>query len=618
MGLLKRILGSDLSPEGGAFIRREIADRRLPLAGFFLLSLVAASLEMMGLGLVFPLLLIVVDPANIDRVPMLGTFIDALGVGRGRTLSLLLIGLIGVIMVSKNAYMLFFNWLQMRTLARWKTDLSRRMMRLYLFSDYSVHLAKSTSEIIRNVSLSAAVYDQFVAGLLAVFANGLLMVGLVVVLTFVLPPETLVSLVIIGAAAYGLYSIMRGAFERIGRQENEIYQRRQSVLLQAIGMIKETKLRAKENFFLDAFVEIERFSFSRQARFNFLAIIPPLVVEGAIIVAILCIISYILFFSAHQNTGVAILGLLAATLFRLTPVINRLMSSLQLINRSRNSVDILGKEFSLLEQQVFQPDVEPEALSFNRDIAIENVEYTYPGGSKPAVRGMSLSIEKGEVIGITGTSGAGKSTLAALLMGLVPPQMGQILIDDHPLDTQSSIRAWQRHLGFVPQGVFLIEDTIAANIAFGETHETRDEARMWDALEVVQLRDFVESQPDRLNHFLGEQGSRLSGGQRQRIGIARVLYQDPDVLVFDEATSALDNAVERAFSDELMRLRRGRTLIIIAHRLTTLRDCDRIIMLDDGKVLDSAPFDELHERCAPFRRLVELTQLKLKEQGDAP
>lgn len=614
MGVMKRLMGSRLSPEGGVFIRRELRHHRLPLVGFFMLSLVAATLEMVGLGLVFPLLLIVVDPANIDRVPMLGEVIDSLGVGRGQTLSLLLIALIGAIMVSKNAYMLFFNWLQLRTLAHWKTDLSRRMMRIYLFSDYSVHLAKSTSEIIRNVSLSAAIYDQFVAGVLAVFVNSLLMVGLVTVLIFVLPPETLVSLIIIGGAAYGLYAIMGGAFEKIGRQENEIYQRRQSVLLQAIGMIKETKLRAKEHFFLDAFVDIERFSFSRQARFNFLAIIPPLVVEGAIIVAILAIISYILFFSAHQDTGIAILGLLAATLFRLTPIINRLMSSLQLITRSRDSVEILGREFALLETQIFQPAIEPEALSFSDKIEFAGVDYAYPGSKALAVKGMSFSITKGEVIGITGTSGAGKSTLAALLMGLVTPRVGHILIDGQPLNTRPSVRAWQKHIGFVPQGIFLIEDTIAGNIAFGEEPSAIDHQRIWDALDVVQLRAFVEGLPDRLDHFLGEQGSRLSGGQRQRIGIARVLYQNPDVLVFDEATSALDNAIERAFSDELMRLRRGRTLIIIAHRLTTLRDCDRIIMLDAGHVLDSGPFDELHDRCAPFRRLVELTQLKLKEQ----
>jgi ATP-binding cassette subfamily C protein len=214
------------------------------------------------------------------------------------------------------------------------------------------------------------------------------------------------------------------------------------------------------------------------------------------------------------------------------------------------------------------------------------------------------------MIGITGPSGAGKSTLAALLMGLVPPVEGRIRVDDTPLDTPARLRAWYKHIGFVPQSVFLIEDSIARNIAFGSRPEEIDEEHVWRVLEIVQMRDFVESLPNGIHEFVGEDGSRLSGGQRQRLGIARVLYDDPEILVFDEATSSLDAAIERAFSESLMQVRKTRTLIMIAHRLSTLRDCDRIVMLDKGTVLDIAPFGELRDRCPAFRNLVELSSLE--------
>jgi ATP-binding cassette subfamily C protein len=182
-------------------------------------------------------------------------------------------------------------------------------------------------------------------------------------------------------------------------------------------------------------------------------------------------------------------------------------------------------------------------------------------------------------------------------------------VDGVPLVTREQIRAWHRHLGYVPQGTFILEDTIARNIALAQNEGDLDEQRLWEVLETVQLREYVETLPKKLHHFVGEEGIKLSGGQRQRLGIARALYFDPNVLLLDEATSSLDVAVEKAFSESLMLLKRTRTLIIIAHRLSTLRNCDRIIMLEGGRVLDMAPFEELERRCEPFRRLVKLSQL---------
>ena len=374
-------------------------------------------------------------------------------------------------------------------------------------------------------------------------------------------------------------------------------------------MLKETKIAAKEWYFLDAFSSVEARNFDKQAHYNFLSTIPPLVIEGAVIIAVLGLVAYIVFISPQPGAGVATLGLLAATLFRMMTPLNRMLSSLQLINLGQDAVELFARELKQHEGDAYIPAVEPEPLPFERNFELKDVSFTYPSGATPAIQKASLSIGKNETIGITGPSGSGKTTLASVLMGLMLPTSGQLQVDGVSLVTREQVRAWHKHLGYVPQSVFLLADTIARNVALGEKDTEVDEKRVWEVLETVQLREFVESLPNKLHHFIGEEGGRLSGGQRQRLGIARALTFDPNVLLLDEATSALDVAIERAFSDSLMRLRRTRTLVIIAHRLTTLRDCDRIVMLDKGRVIDVAPFGELERRCEPFRRLVSLSQL---------
>ena len=609
MSKLLKLLRLTLSPVGLDFVAAEISVRWAQFFGFVVLSFVAALIEMTGVGLVFPLLVVIVAPDKIANIPYLPQVVDFVGIESDTTLSIAIIGLIGLVLLGKNAYMLMFNWMQMRSLAQWKGDLSKRLMNIYLFSDYSVHLAKSSSEIIRNMALTAAVYDQFIAPFINLLVNFAILIGLCILLTFVLPVEMLLSLLLIAFVSWALYAFMRGPFKKIGAELNDLFKVRQSIMRQSIGMIKETKLTAKENFFLDAYAKVEFRNFGRQAHYNFMATIPPLVTEGAVIVGILSVVTYVMFFSTQEQPGLAILGLLAASFFRLTPVINRILGSLQLMIISNNAVDIIADEFHQLERGIFKPVTEPDPLPFKSKITFKDVSYCYPESQACAVESADFEIFKGETIGITGASGAGKSTLVALLMGLVAPKNGTILVDDVPLSEQKNLRAWHKHIGFVPQSVFIIEDTVARNVAFGEASEDIDEQKVWEALEIAQMKEFVSTLPNGIHEFVGEDGSRFSGGQRQRLGIARVLYERPDFLVFDEATSGLDSANEKAFSDALCEIRKNSTIIMIAHRLSTLRDCDRIIMLDSGRILQTGTFEQLYNECLQFRSLVDLSQM---------
>ncbi|WP_425405448.1 ABC transporter ATP-binding protein [Hwanghaeella sp.] len=599
-----------LSEHGLAFVRDHIRNHAFQFGSLFVLSFIGAVIEMTGVGLIFPLLIILVAPEKLSLIPELEAFINSLNVSHA-TLGAILIIIIAIVMVGKNGFMLAFNWFTAQLLARWKTALSRRLMGMYLFSDYSTHLVKTSSEIIRNLSLTASVFDQFFFSLIQLIVNISILLGLCALLVSVLPASTQGGLLLICGTAAVLYFVMRKPFHRIGEELNELYQRRQAVMRQSIGMIRETKLTAREAYFLDVFGGIEETNFKRQAFNRVLNVVPPLVTESAVIVAVLAIISQLLLFSGDEDLGLALLGLMAATFFRLTPVLNRILTSLQVINFSRNSIEIISAELHSLEPATYQPTIEPDALPFEREITLKDVGYTYPSSEVKAVKQINLSIGNGESLGITGASGAGKSTLIALIMGLVPPSEGEMRIDDVPLDTPARLRAWQRHIGFVPQGIFLMDDTIARNVAFAS--DEIDDDLVWKTLEVVQMAEYVRSLPDGIYSQIGEEGARLSGGQRQRLGIARSLYMNPNILICDEATSALDSATERAFMDSLEELRGQHTLIMIAHRISTLKNCDRIVMMDGGRILDVAPFDELRQRCPEFDNLVRLSMIQESE-----
>lgn len=597
---------STLSAGARRFLFREVAAYWPRYLGFFVMSFVGALIELSGIALVFPLLVIMVAPERIDSIHAVSRVMDYLGITR-ESLPPILFGLIAVLLVAKNGFMLLLQWLTARALAAWKSALSRRLISMYLYSDYSTHLAKTSSEIIRNLSLAVQVYDQFIEGVIRVVVNGLVLAAVCGLLFYMLPPAARFGLLLIGATAVVLYYSMRRQFERIGKDLNALYKSRQSIMKQAIGLIKETKLRAKEKYFIDNFTSVEKSNFEQQAFSRFMSAIPAIAMESAVIVAVLSIVAYLLFFGGQQEHGIALLGLMVAGFFRLTPVLNRMLAALRLMNISRNAVEIIASELDELEPRAHRYEVEPAPLPFERVVRMEGVGFSYPGSTLRAVRDINIDIRKGEMIGITGPSGSGKSTLVALLMGLVQPSEGRVIVDDTPLDTPVRIRAWHRRLGYVPQSVFLMEDTIARNVAFaaGEV----DEARVMAALEAAQLRQFVEGLPRGIHENVGEEGVRFSGGQRHRTAIARVLYDEPEFLILDEATASLDSGTERDFTDELQRLR-GRTLVLIAHRLSTLRDCDRIIFLENGTVTDMGSFDELCERCPPFRRLADLSRLQ--------
>jgi ATP-binding cassette, subfamily B, bacterial PglK len=302
--------------------------------------------------------------------------------------------------------------------------------------------------------------------------------------------------------------------------------------------------------------------------------------------------------TAEVVTTLALLGFAA---IRFVPSANRLVSATLGLRWGTSAINAVYNDLVALESTVSKPPEPQPVERFSDAIELRDVGYLYTGAASRSLNGVSLSIPRGSAVGFVGPSGAGKTTLIDVILGLLTPSEGKVLVDG--VDLQEQISNWQRQIGYVPQTIYLADDSIRKNVAFGVSEAEIDDARVWQAIEAAQLSDMIQKLPDGLTTLVGERGVRLSGGQRQRIGIARALYHDPSVLVLDEATSSVDTETEQSIVDALERLRGDRTILVIAHRLTTVQNCDQLFFLRDGKLEANGTYEELFDVNRQFRSL---------------
>lgn len=596
-----------LSPQAWNFLRGEVRNRRRLVILNLVGGIVTAFLEITGIGLVFPLLAVIMRPESLDAVPTIKRVLEYLDISSQKELTLFLAVAIAVTMAIKSGYMVgFYKW-QARMVALWKADVSRRLMRLYVMGDFKMHMEKTPSEMIRNLSLTGVVFDQYIIALLNVMIYVTVALGIAGLLFVALPYETLFAVGTMAIAAAGIFHATKKHFSAIGEENNELYRLRNLCLNQSIGAIRESKILGKERYFLEGFTTLEYRTFERQGHYNFLASLPGLIMETVIIIAMLAVVVNVIFIMGGGTKGLAIVGLLAAAMFRMLPMVIRTMSNLQLMNLGRPSLELVASEIDACEHRVQESFVGQDDRFQNwQTIELRDVSYTYPNGTT-ALESINANIHRGEFVGITGPSGSGKSTLMMLLLGLVEPTKGVILIDGEPLSGPDTIRRWQNGIGYVPQGLFLIDGSIADNIAFGD--EKPDLDRVRDVMAAAQLDDYLNEQPNGVLESVGEYGSKLSGGQKQRMVIARALYRNPDLIAFDEATAALDVHAEQALTNYLSRFKSEKTMIAIAHRISTIKHCDRIIYLEQGQLTGFASFKDLKASSTGFAKLATLSNL---------
>lgn len=571
------------------------------LIGFILLN---TALEGVGVGLVLPFAQLVIDPSKA-RQGVAGELAAFFGLSSdAQILTGAGVALLGVMAVKNLAQVASVVWQVVFSrhaeVAATSTLLTSYMRRPYLF-----HLQQNSSTLVTTLNdLIPAVFAGFLIPALRVLAELLVVLVVMGVLAAISPEVTFAVAGGLIVTAGLIYGGLQGFLRRWGATRVRLVARRLLVLQHALGAVKEAQVLGRDEYFRDVYVDIATHINQLNLRITAAGEIRRTAIEMLVVAVAVVLVIY---YSAGGRGGsgdIAFLGVFAVAALRLMPSANRILMALESMRAGAAYVDKVYEDFPGFTPP---PRRTGGSLALRHAIRFDGVTFTYPGGDRPALDGIDLAIAKGESVGLIGLSGAGKSTLMDVLLGLLPPDRGTLWVDDR--DIFADPRPWQDLIGYVPQKIFLADDTLRRNIALGVTDTEIDDARVWAALEMAQLAEVARGLPDGLLTRIGESGVRLSGGQRQRIGIARALYHDTEVLVLDEATSALDNETERDITEAIGSLRGKKTLVVVAHRLSTLRQCDRLVVMGHGRILDSGTFTELYQRCAEFHRMVDLADI---------
>lgn len=579
-------------------------------AWLVVLAVVAALLETVGTGAVFGLISVVADVDSLGRIPLLGAHLVEMA-RRDQSLAITMVGA-GVIVffVVKNGFVFFQVYNQERTGFDTTSRVAATLMRGYLHIPYAFHFHRNSAQLIQT--LEYAVNDTFRVALLSavvMMSEIFIALGLITVLLVSEPRISLITALILGSLMLLTYKATNAYCVRIGHRLQSLGAEVIQAMQQGLGAIKDVKILGREDHFCDAFAALYRERTRNQRNAAVVQQAPRLATETLMVVGMVLIIALVVVGGGDQAAVLPTLGLFGYAGFRLQPSLNRIVLYLNNIGTGAAAAAKLAKDWPELSAAAGRPLNHPEPLPFARRLILDDIRYAYPGGDRQVLNGISLEIERGQSVGIVGTTGAGKSTLIDVILGLLSPTGGRVLVDGADIATDP--RSWQRKIGYVPQVIFLTDDSLRRNIAFGLPDREVDESRLCKAVEMAQLADFVGSLPQGLDTRVGERGLNLSGGQRQRIGVARALYNEPDLLVFDEATSALDAETEREVSKAIDALSGTKTVILIAHRLSTLKNCDRIVMLKDGRISGQGTHQDLVEQNDDFRRMAELSALSV-------
>jgi len=538
--------------------------------------------ELVSLGSVLPFLAVLVAPDRLFNIPLVADLAYAWGITSADQLLLPLTVLLIVAALMAGAVRLLLLWFSTRLAFATGVDLSLEVFRRTLYQPYRVHVTLHSSEVISGVNKASVVTFGLLLPGLIMISSLVLMVGIILVLLVIDAMVAIVAAVSFGAS-YGIITrLCHRQLQLDGQRIATEQTRTVKALQEGLGGIRDILLDGTQMFFSEIYRKADHTLKMAQGNIIFIGGSPRYAME-AIGLALIAAFAYYL---SNQSEGVVaalpILGLFALAAQRLLPLLQQSYASwISIVGAQASLVDLLAFLDQSLPTDIHQPELAP--LLCHDAIRFDNVRFRYSSNDPWVLDGFNLNIPKGARVGFVGRTGSGKSTVLDLLMGLLEPNEGQILVDSQPI-IGSHLSAWQRSIAHVPQNIYLGDSTLAENIAFGVSRDNIDMARVQQAARQAQIADFIESSPEGYQAYVGERGIRLSGGQRQRIGIARALYKQTSVLVFDEATSALDNATELSVMDAIEKLSRDLTILIVAHRLDTVRRCDTIVELKHGRV----------------------------------
>jgi ATP-binding cassette, subfamily B, bacterial PglK len=567
--------------------------QRIQLAILFVAMMVGALMEMVGIGAIPAFAALVGSPERVLNNHFVLLYVgDLHGIPQSSLLLYAAGGLL-VLFLLKNTYLFVLLLAQSTFTQRFQARLAVRVLRAYLYAPYHLHLQRNPSELLRNANSEALEIIASVVMPGMILTMELLTVAAILALLFVAQPAvSIFACALLGGTAFLFMKTLKRRLSHYGERIQYFRGKMVQSVHESLSSVKMTKVLGRENYFLDTFA-FNTNGYVEASRFRQIATeTPRLILEVTAIAGLLGVAAVLTVAGKSPVTITVTLALLSIALVRTIPSVNRITSALATLRYGDYALEAISKDLRDLEVEDAATHKSNETpLPLRDSIRFENVTYQYPGAAGPSLKNISLSVERGSSIAIIGPTGSGKTTLVDILLGLLEPTKGRVLIDNR--DLSDNIRPWQRSIGYVPQDIYLTDDTIRGNIALGIPALDIDLAAIRHAVSAAQLDDFIGSLPLGLETPVGERGVRLSGGQRQRIGIARALYHSPTVLIFDEATSSLDSETEELVIEAVDALRGSRTIIVIAHRMSTIQNCDYAFALRDGALVDSGTAAEM-------------------------
>lgn len=538
-------------------------------------------LEMLGLSLVIPALAIMTQNDLANQYPLLKPFLNYLGDPSPSELVMFGMLTLAIVYTIKAIFLGFLAWLQAKFSFSVQASVSKQLFSNYLYQPYTFHLQHNSGRLIQNVSNEVSIFNNVIQSALIILTEGLVFIGITVLLFIIEPVGAFFVITILSMAGWLFYKVTRKLILKWGEARQYHEGLRMQHLQQGLGGAKDVKLLGRETEFLNQFsahnlrsAKVGEFQTTVRA-------LPRFWLELLAILGLVTLVLVMIELGKPMDSIIPMLGVFTAAAFRVMPSVNRVLSAFQGLRFASPVIGMLFKELRLTPNS---KNIENnERFPFNDSIELKNISFMYPASEIPAIDNISISISCGSMTGFIGTTGAGKTTLVDIILGLLTPNKGAILVDN--INIQKNMRGWQDQIGYVAQSIFLTDDTLRRNVAFGLSDETIDEDAVWKAVRAAQLESFVGELPLGLDTIVGERGVRLSGGQRQRIGIARALYHDPQVLVLDEATSSLDTDTERSVMNAVNAMHGKKTILIITHRLSTTENCDQVYCLEKGAVV---------------------------------
>ncbi|MBD2304717.1 ABC transporter ATP-binding protein [Chroococcidiopsis sp. FACHB-1243] len=585
-----------------------LAGKRRQLFFLIFFFLLTSLMEAIGIGLVGPFIALASNPQAIYQNSWLHWFYTRSGFQNDKQFLYLLSAATIGILYFKSVLSFYGQKYVFKFSFKQQGELSAKLLHSYLAAPYTFHLNRNSALLIQNVVNET---DKFCTHFMLPFLTSLANITVILALIFLLSKTNLIATLSVAAIllpAFGLIYFFRYKISQWGQEASESNTEMIRIINHGLGGLKETRIIGCESYFENQMkAQIDKFAFALSS-FQAFSILPRILLE-AILVTFLVGFT-IIFLLSNQNAEnlTSVLGVFAMASIRLLPSVSNTIYAFGIMRNSTYSVDKVYydlKEIENLEVERGQKILDERSLRklfdsksyskcclpFEQEIILDKITYRYPSATETNLKEISLHIKKGQSIGIIGKSGAGKTTLIDVILGLLAPETGNIRVDGKTI--YNDLRSWQNLIGYIPQSIFLIDDTIEKNITFGVPDDLIDKPRLEKAIQSAQLEELIEQLPDGINTVVGERGVRLSGGQRQRIGIARVLYHEREILVLDEATAALDNETESLVSEAIRSLSGTKTMIIIAHRLSTLEHCDRVYSIEKGRVVKSGSYQEV-------------------------